>query len=338
VDIRFDTGTHSTCAVATSAPSGEVAVVFFGSGEFDAQLFSPSGVAHSDGPSIFGLQELSSDLDVWLHPVNGGWQGIVHEYPPPLALETWDVTGVLTAKLESIVALASAPDGAGGSVVVGVDPAGSGQGHLVWVRADGAVQRDVVLDRPPWRAIVQWSSGHVLVLSSAGTADATARWFGADGTPLTPWFDAHFTLQSSSTTLTPMLRLLLDGRPVVYDGAAWSAAFHDGTTTVDTPPSWLAIRAGKRLAVLPGGRGYAVLGGNFDDVGPAEVELLTPAGETCGMLRLPPGPAPAGGTRPVFGYFVGQDGTLIEGSNLDSPDLGMGIHCAFRWWPRLFGR
>ncbi len=140
-----------------------------------------------------------------------------------------------------------------------------------------------------------------------------------------------------------MIRLLLDGRVVAFDGAAWVAAFRDGATTVEAPPSWLVSRAGKRLAVLPGGRGYALLGGDLDTGGspdgtPPDVELLTPDGRSCGKLAVPPGPAPAGAERLVFGYFVGQDGTLIEGSELTGPAFPMGIHCAFRWWPQVLGR
>jgi hypothetical protein len=323
-----------------------VALVFSDVGFFKAGLFSLSGSAQSATDAISRLMTVngwpSSDLDVWFHWTSAGWQGLAHDDPPVIALETWNTAGGLTSKLGSINAIASAPDGQGGSVLVGMDPAGSGQGHLAWIGPDGTLRRDVVLDREPWRGIVRWDTGHVLVLSTAAPGDATARWFGADGAPLTPWFDARFVIRWPAPALTPMVRVLLDGRPVVYDGTAWTGAFRDGTTTVDAPPAWLAHRAGKRLAVLPGGRGYAVLGGDVNtdlplEAGPVDVELLTPDGQSCGMVTPPPGPAPTRGSRPVFGYFVGQDGTLIEGSTLGGPELGPGSHCAFRWWPRLLG-
>jgi len=108
------------------------------------------------------------------------------------------------------------------------------------------------------------------------------------------------------------------------------------------PPPSTRHQPGWLTALESGWRSYAVLGGDVNtdlplEAGPVDVELLTPDGQSCGMVTPPPGPAPTRGSRPVFGYFVGQDGTLIEGSTLGGPELGPGSHCAFRWWPRLLG-
>ncbi len=337
VDLVFQPGTHSVCAFAAGSPGGDVALGFRDVGAIAMQLYSSSGTSLSGQTSAgnTGLDEVqdpSADVDVWFHWSDGGWQGIAHDFPPALAFETWDRSGNRVAKLLSIDAAASAPDGHGGSVVVGADASENGQQHLEWIDSRGTVQRDVLLDREGDRVVVSWSSGHVLVLSNATVTDpGMARWFGADGKPLTPWFQAH-------AGRAAMLRLLLDGRPVASDGTAWVAAYRDAETTVDAPPSWLASRPGTRLASLPSGRGYAILSGNGPDDFPlaGSVEIVTSDGQSCGTLHPPPGATPDGGTRSAFAYWVGQDGTLVEGSIFRDPAIAMGLECGFRWWPGMF--
>lgn len=68
------------------------------------------------------------------------------------------------------------------------------------------------------------------------------------------------------------------------------------------------------------------------------IEVLTRAGESCGTLALPRGAAGNGVVRTPFGLWVGQDGTLLESAALTGPAFPEGLHCAFRWWPELFGR
>jgi hypothetical protein len=199
------------------------------------------------------------------------------------------------------------------------------------VNAAGEVAWAVTLDRDGVLVIVDPTTQHALVFASNYPDDVVARWFGAGGTPLTDWFDAGFQFRGHV-----LLGLLLDGRPVIFDGARWVAAFRDGATTPEEPPAWLAARAGKRIVALPGGRGYLALGGTeWSDASP-EAELLTREGESCGFLEPPPGAPPAGVTRVPVTYWLGEDGTLIESADLEGPLLPEGLHCAFRWWPGLF--
>ena len=332
VDLQFATGTHAYCSMATTSPDGQLALAFQRGTETVVQLHTPAGAQQTSAP-LTGVQGFGTDMDAWFHWSGEGWHGITNDTEGPLhALAAWDELGALQRFVPDFEIAHTAPDGEGGSIALALDAETRTRPSLLWVDATGTLSRSVELDRRGTQAIVQWETGHVLVLASGGDEDATARWFDGDGAPLTDWFDAGFRY---SGTGSPALRLLLDGRPVVFDGSRWAAAFPDGEAEPEDPPAWLAARAGKRLAALPGGRGYLALGGAAFR-GPGDAELLTPAGESCGLLRPPPGPPPTDGERSVFGYWLGQDGTLVEGAGLTGPTLDAGNHCAFRWWPRLF--
>lgn len=341
VDLRFDTGTHSTCWAATSSPAGEVALGFTENPGPFFELFTPAGAPAMD-PGVFAIRSIAAlmtnlELDPALHSAATGWQGLaVQPFP---TFFTWSAGGSPSASL-ALHADVSAPTAQGGSVVAGTSLTVPGERHLIWVNGAGAVTRDVRIDRTPDLLLVNWGSGDVLVVVHGGTfptfTTANARWYGPTGAPLTPWFTTHTTI--APTSGNPRLHLLRDGRVALSSGGVWTVAIHDASTAVDHAPAWLASRPGTRLATIPGG--YAVLtdGPSAISAGPAaKLELLDAAGKSCGTQTPPPGPVPAGATRTTSSYFVGQDGTLIESSSLTAPSdavLGMGIHCAFRWWPR----
>jgi len=338
VELLFSTGTHTICSHGTTSPAGQVALGFQSTGGTGMELYSSSGVPQPNpAASIHALQPygFGYELDPWFHWTSTGWAGIVHQPPPALGFMTWDASGNTLAVVQDFNASASAPDARGGSVVIAWDLAAGP--HLLWVSAAGQVTRDARIDRNPVALIVNWATGHVLVVSDEGTSRALARWFDGGGAPLTGWFTTHVAVSGR-----PTLRLLRDGRQALYTGGQWVAAFHDGQTIVDRAPAWLTSRPGTRLALIPGG--YAVLSdgalpGQMAPDSPApRLEILNAAGASCGYLSPPPAPQPVGGSRRPYAFFLGQDGTLLEGSELSgtSPELQFGIHCAFRWWPRLF--
>ncbi|HYD43203.1 MAG TPA: hypothetical protein VEB43_20385 [Anaeromyxobacter sp.] len=317
--------------MATTSPDGQLALAFESPDDADVELYTPAGQRQTSAP-IAAVRGGSTDMESWFHWSEGGWHGITVDDPQRQTLTAWDTAGALQTSLEGYDVVHLAPDGDGGSVALATAAGGSGQAHLLWVNGDGEVTRDVLLDRAGTQAIVH-PTGHVLVLASGDDEDAFARWFDDEGAPLTEWFDADFRYGGDDD---PALRLLLDGRVVVHDGTGWAAAFRDGEAAVEDPPAWLVALGDRRLAALPGGKGYVALGGEPGGAA-GTAELLTPEGERCGALAPPPGAPPAGGARTPFGYWLGPDGTLIEGSTVAGPSLtGSANHCAFRWWPELF--
>ncbi len=347
VEVSFSfpedgTGAPSrTCWNATTSPGGQVALAFFVSGsqvedQIELRLYTPAGVEQTAASSRIARLGAFTTLDMpWFHASALGWHGIVHDGSPLYALAAWDGLGGRMTRLTGFASTVDVtPDGHGGSVAITADLESTGQASaLVWVSAAGEVVRTVTLDRDGTLAIVHPATRDVLVFASSYPDNVVARWFGADGAPLTDWFDARFQFQGQV-----LLTLLLDGRPAIFDGIQWVAAYRAGTTAVDAPPAWLAARAGMRIAALPGGRGYLALGGSdWFDASPA-AELLTRDGESCGFLQPPPGAAPSEGARAPVTYWLGEDGTLIESAHLDGPLLAEGIHCAFRWWPGLLRR
>jgi hypothetical protein len=316
--------------MATTSPDGQLALAFASPDDTDVELYTPEGQRETSAP-IRALRGGSAEMESWFHWSEDGWLGITVDDPQLHALSAWDETGALESSLEGYDVVHLAPDGEGGSVALAT---GGDRSYLLWVNGDGEVTREVSLDRAGAQAIVL-PTGHVLVVAGGDDEDASARWFDDEGAPLTGWFDAGFRYGGDDS---PALRLLLDGRAVAFDGTRWAAAFRDGEAAVEDPPAWLVALGGRRLAALPGGKGYVALGGEPGG-GLGTAELLTPEGERCGPLAPPPGAPPAGGSRTPFGYWLGPDGTLIEGSTLAGPALaGSAHHCAFRWWPELFPR
>jgi hypothetical protein len=333
VEVHLDTGTHAACALATTNPDGQVVLGVRLAGNaatHSMTLFSSDG-APQGGPMF--LEDLlpgaaTQDIDPWFHWTSSGYQGLVHEtgVVPALFLRTWDAHGTIV-RSGSNWAGWSAPDGNGGTVLASVAPNASA---LQWVDASGAVTRSVPLDASPGIVAVAWGTGHVLAIVTGGSA--RARWFDGAGAPLTPWFDVGTSATGTS------VHLLIDGRVALSDGGTWNVVLADGVDHSDAVPAWLGTRPGTRLATIRGARGYAVLPleGHGD---PTRVEILTPAGDSCGTVALPPAAAlPPGVDATPTRLDVGQDGTVLQTVMLGgtgSVALGSGVHCEFRWWPGL---
>jgi hypothetical protein len=321
VEVTFGNAPGIHCNFGTSNPDGQLALGFFDRSRFDAVLYSTDG--EPQGAIDGALQPQFNDtldVDPWFHWTSLGYHGIVHVGAAPgLPLRAWDVTGATIATSTDQV-FYSAPDGQGGSVALGKDvDLASGAAfptHLAWVDARGATLRAVTLEEEARVVMVNFATGHAVAITRGPAA--RARWFDGIGTPLTPWFDLGAELVPST------VHLLLDGTVVVNDGGTWDVALSDGVGAPGVVPAWLAARPNTRLAGIRGGRGYAVL--PFDPT-PARFEVVTAAGQSCGVVTLPP---PSG----AFRLSVGQDGTLIELHDVQVPSDPQGA-CVFRWWPAL---
>jgi hypothetical protein len=326
--VPFDTGTHSACDRAEGHPAGRVALgIRRGDGLVDYQLYrvQPDGVV-ADG-TILHVSTLGGSQTFF--PTSSGWQGVVHDGTPPLLLRTWTLSGARLAD-DARLAVATAPTAEGGAVLVASDfrPGAVGPSYLEWVDAAGTVTRSVALDRAGSLVMQVWDTGKVLVVAR-GSASWSARWFGADGAALGAWTEVAgvATPTDPGVTANAQLKLLVDRRVALYDGARWVAVFPDGDATAAAPPSWLAARAGQRLATIRQGRGYAAIGGA------SRFEVLTGAGESCGFFDAPTATPPAGQTWSPVSLHVGQDGTVFEVDNRFGGGLDPSIHCAFRFWP-----
>jgi hypothetical protein len=335
---RFANAPNESCWRATSAPGGQVALgilaVGRGTGTVTFHLLPPDG-SSEQGTIAVGQDDLL-DVDRWFHFTSDGWAGLsflpVSGTPyPPYGLASFDDRGNRLGLSRDAI-LSSAPDGQGGSVALGQTWASGNVGptQLEWLDAHAGLVRSVTLDQDGGLLLSSWGTGHVLVLG--GRAPVRARWYDAQGEPLTPWFDAVPSLD------TPTLHLLVDGSIAIGDLAGWRGVFRDGVASMDPPPAWLAARPFTRLATIRGGRGYAVLPLDFHPPGvpwqdETKVEILSASGESCGTIATPAAPGEAGVTRQPSSLGVGQDGTLFEMDDLSGPGLSGGRACEFRWWP-----
>src|SRR5512146_257445 len=299
VELKFDTGTHTACELATSNPNGQVDLGISG-GSFSTEvvfrIYSSDGTA-AQGTIPLVVQTVRRDIDPWFHWTSAGYVGIVHDPPPPQGLRTWSGTGtVFNNLLEYVDWTAPTPDG--GSVILArtFDPnatPGVGPPLLQWLTGGGSIVRSVTLDDAAvMMVLVAWPTAHVLVLVPAGLR---ARWFDGAGTALTPWFDAGAAVDPFETSMP----LLVDGSVALADGQGWRTLFRDGAARADPPPRWLADRPGTRLATIRQGRAYAVVpspasGGTQSDQG--KIEIVTTAGESCGSITIPDASPTAGVT------------------------------------------
>ena len=339
VIVTRDTGTHAQCDAATTSRSGQVALGTSSISGLAFDLYGAGGVPQNAFLAWISNASRHPLLDPWFHSTSAGWQGLVHEpgMVPPQAFRSWDAAGTTIRDTDPTNEMvSSAPTVDGGSVVLaagfnlytrnGTTPPG-GPLRIEWVDAVGVVTRSAVIDDGPDLVLQAWGTKHVFVLDT-DPSPWRARWYDEAGALLAAG-EVTATAQGDG----PHLKLLVDGRVALSDGASWVAVFADGAGAPAAPPDWLRARPGTRLATIRDGRGYAVLPPR--DAGSTRLEVLTAAGESCGAFDTP-APAPPNGQRwSPSGLFVGQDGTLIELDGAFGGDLDPSIHCVYRWWPAL---
>jgi hypothetical protein len=64
-------------------------------------------------------------------------------------------------------------------------------------------------------------------------------------------------------------------------------------------------------------------------------EIVAASGQSCGTFPIPPAAEQPGAVKKPRRLDVGQDGTLLQQSSVLLNPNPFGIHCAFRWWPKL---
>jgi hypothetical protein len=213
----------------------------------------------------------------------------------------------------------------GGAVLVTYTPASSvSQQWLVWVsetgqdRAKTAVEFDVEL-------LAVSTNGDTLAASNAGQA----RWYDANGAPETDWFPhgLGFPIQPSGEPVA-----LADGSVVVGLTNGELVRFQPGVAAASAAPDWFLARPSATIAAVRGGaaNAAATVKSGSADACDVEVEILTPAGESCGTVRLH---AASACTAVTFGadrtvFTTGKtSGAEADGSSY--------IACAWHWWSGL---
>lgn len=170
------------------------------------------------------------------------------------------------------------------------------------------------------------TEGRVLVLWQEATGGLRGRWLRRNAT-----FTSEFPVLANPVGLDShvigqrdkLLSPLIGGGFALEQGDAWVAVIRSKQTSVDPAPGWLVARPGTELVIIRGGRGYALLSPGLFGSGSSRVEVLAPAGNSCGDVPLPD----LGTLRAVQ---VGRDGTVIALAPEAMDDV-----CTYRYWPRL---
>jgi len=122
-----------------------------------------------------------------------------------------------------------------------------------------------------------------------------------------------------------------------FDGT-WFGQIDPMSTRVSPVPAWLAARPNKILQMVHGGTGYAAIPfSSASGVCQAQVEVISPAGNSCGTATF----ANGGGTCASPPPLVGYDGTVLLAvpSAQDQPscaEAGHFCNCTWHAWPGFF--
>ncbi|HEX9049161.1 MAG TPA: hypothetical protein VF841_01360 [Anaeromyxobacter sp.] len=272
----------------------------------------------------------------WVVPQPAGYHAIT-SLKEPGYFERFDGTGALLSRDTSRYTFAVAGLPAGGSILTIGSAAWDPQPSLVWMSTGGEQRAE---QHMPARVgtIAVSSTGAALVF---GAQTGQARWYDADGAPMTDGFAVAF----GPPNVIPPPTALADGSIVFGVGTGLpTARIAQGSTKLEPLPDWVASRAaaagtgflyfGAALAVVRGGaaNAFAVVksGGGAPCV--VDVEVLTPSGESCGTTELR-APQACGSVS------IGLDGTVFAtGSTLDptpGPSGAGGGTCSWHWWSGL---
>jgi hypothetical protein len=146
-----------------------------------------------------------------------------------------------------------------------------------------------------------------------------ARWFDAEGMPLTGWFDAG-AVTLGGLTLRPLIGGGAVLRVAFTEVAEWRAAFVSGTANVGPAPAFLPPNTD--LAIVRGGKAYAVLSSSSYNHPVGSVAIFAPGGKSCGTLAT-------NGAKQSF--YIGKDGTLIDQAGADFAYND----CVTTWYPQV---
>lgn len=178
-------------------------------------------------------------------------------------------------------------------------------------------------------------SGRILVVwggeSLFGEGHLAARWLTPEGDFLTPPFDVGEVDMSPPETVRPdyhgygTLSPLIGGGLVLRGKEGWVRFFPSGEATSEAAPEWLAAWRDRKLEIIRGGRGYALM---LDPESPSvwrdgalpSVEIIARDGTACGTWMTP---APS---QPPGTVSLGGDGSVLWKAPWS---------CEVRWWPAL---
>jgi hypothetical protein len=257
---------------------------------------------------------------LFVAPQPDGYHVLPRTGPPvgPAPLERYDARGNILERNTALLARGIEGIPHGGSVLVTVDPS-TNASRLVWVGASGAKLAEAALPEPV-RLLAVSSVGNVLVV---GATTEQARWFDASGAPTTDWF-ATGGVRGDWVALA-------DGSVVTGMGSDRLLRFEPGKPGVGAAPDWFVARSNRTFAVVRGGAALAaaiVKSGSWPC--DAEIEILTPAGESCGTFHL---------TAPeqCFSVAFGADRTVFVTGHMPvtAPDGRTDWACTWRWWTGL---
>ena len=192
--------------------------------------------------------------------------------------------------------------------------------------------------------------GRALVIqdgsSTFGSDSIAAQWFDLDGTPMGDPFELIGNFSPGKSTWFETSPLIGGGLAVrrmditfdssgISNGVAseWLAVLTSGSSQPDKVPSWLQSRPNTSLHLVRSVTAYATTPWGAD-VGACaqQVEVLSPAGNSCGSLALSIDSASCR-TRDLR---MGLDGTLLQMLPFDHEhQIGTtdGRTCTLRFWP-----
>ena len=301
-----------TCSLAVSDFAGNVALE---SHDFPNALnwftFSSSGSP---------LGRIDSTLT--LIPGDSGFEGVAAWYGAGSPMDRWHAwTWTPDGSVKSSVSVASDACGtltswfssSGGAVVLAVCGSGPGVTHVY--RLDDAanvVWSLSLATRNATQAAAGDANGNTLIIAYPGTevglgpSDLVGRWIDASGNFLTDWF-----VIAPGGTRNIAVHSLIGGGVAVKQDEVWRAVLPSGGLP-EAAPEWLASRTRTDIYIVRARKAYAFTSRE----GGSQVELVSPAGNSCGSIDV-------GGANVV----VGGDGTVFT----QTGDNG----CRRTWYPAL---
>jgi hypothetical protein len=192
--------------------------------------------------------------------------------------------------------------------------------------------------------------GNALVIGDGtgrfGAGVISAQWFDRFARALTGEFVLLTSFQPGRSTWFETAPLIGGGLAVrrmdaidVGGGrfqltSRWLVTVPPGSASVSPAPDWLGARNDTLLAIVRGGRAYAVLPEAQQDGDCSQrIEVVTPDGQSCGAQEF----RRASGNCKTLGIRVGLDGTVVQqmppafeqGAVTDNPS------CSWLFWPAL---